>query len=208
MSKFNKFSSASPSHNDLAILNFNGPELVSQLAWMKERGLSKQIGNIQKKEYSDYGSFNAMKDNEEECDINCNLLLPIIKCYPYILFQRKIQFHWNDKEKVINFLKKFLVFHLKLMDMVSLNTWASQDGSSGKKFWEQISNHFSVKYHALLESIAQELVNNSVNYTAQVKYPYACMKMNFTFIIQCFISCTRPPLCPANCAYSQRHTTT
>jgi hypothetical protein len=172
MSKFKKLfgsnSSASPSCSDLVTINFNGPELLNQLTWMKERGLSKQINNISKKEYSDFGCFNALKDSDNDSEINCNLLLPIIKCYPYILFQRKIQFPWNDKDKVINFLKKFLVFNLRLMDMVSLETWASQDGNRGKKFWDQMANHYAVKYHSLLESIAQELVNNSVNYTAQV----------------------------------------
>ena len=54
------------------------------------------------------------------------------------------------------------------MDMTSLETWASQDGNRGKKNWDSIANHYAVKYHSLLESIAQELVNNLVNYTAQV----------------------------------------
>ena len=152
----------------LAVLNFDGPELKSTLALFKERGLNKNIVSISNKEYSNFGSFNAMKDRESDMDINCNLLLPILKCYPYILFQRKIQFPWNDKERVIHFLKSFLVKNLKLMDMTSLETWASQDGNRGIKFWESIANHFAVKYHSLLEALAQELVNNSVNYTAQV----------------------------------------
>ena len=138
MSKLNKLfgnnTATSPSNKDLVVINFNGPELLNHIAWMKERGLSKNIGNITKREYSDFGSFNALKDQEEDCDINCNLLVPILKCYPYILFQRKIQFPWNDKDKVITFLIFFLVFNLHLMDMVSLETWSSQDGNRVKKF--------------------------------------------------------------------------
>jgi hypothetical protein len=39
----------SPSNRDLAVINFNGPELMNHISWMKERGLSKNIGNVTKK---------------------------------------------------------------------------------------------------------------------------------------------------------------
>ena len=157
------FKSPTVSPSESILLNFNGEKLMNCHQMMSTRGLSKHINCIPRKDMVQYGKFKAF-----DSVTNCNLLLPILKCFPYVLFQAMIQFSWNDHDKVIHFLKNYLVKNLQLMDLSSLDKWAAQDNSHGKVFWESIACHFQNKYLCLLDMVTEECVNGSVNYTAQV----------------------------------------
>ncbi len=145
------------------LLNLNAEKLLSCYQMMSTRGLNKHINCIPKKDMIQYVKFKASDEVT-----NCNLLLPILKCFPYVLFQAMIQFSWTDHENVIHFLKNYLVKNLQLMDQQSLDKWVSEDNGHGKVFWESIANHFKVKYLMLLDNVVEECMNGSVNYTAQV----------------------------------------
>ncbi len=153
----------SPSTNSQLQLEFNADKLNDTYHMMLSRGLGKHLNCVFRNELTKYGKYLA-----SDSKTNCNLLLPILKCYPYVLFQARIQFPWNDHEKVITFLKKYLVKNLQIMDLPSLMIWTSQDNKYGKLFWEQIAVHFGNRYLGLLDMVVNECINGSVNYTAQV----------------------------------------